>query len=220
MSEFRSIIVFWLNQARITLYYVFFGPHSWPKKSIDTSIPRTYFCNERVHICFRRQTQFWKGSHGSHLFLVGDDCLDNRGNTRAHGSGWPLDDCTTCECLYGKLNCTSEACPQLECLSDETLVIEPGICCPNCVKQPAICKVYGDPHYRTFDGETIHFQGMSVIHVAMLCPFIEWNRIVAVCGLLVRVHFHTIFAPNFSYNYKYFCSLKLACSNFATRIYF
>ena len=94
----------------------------------------------------------------------GDDCLDSRGRTRPHGSGWPIDDCTLCECLFGKANCTVEFCDQLQCKSDETLVIEEGICCPKCVKQPALCKVYGDPHYKTFDGETIHFQGMSLTH--------------------------------------------------------
>ena len=97
----------------------------------------------------------------SHVMVqpIGDDCLDRSGRTRPHGSGWPIDDCTLCECLFGKANCTVESCPHLECKSDETLVIEEGICCPKCVKQPALCKVYGDPHYKTFDGETIHFQG-------------------------------------------------------------
>lgn len=95
--------------------------------------------------------------------FIGDDCLDSIGRTRSHGSGWPIDDCTLCECLFGKANCTVEQCPSLDCKSDETLVIEEGVCCPSCVKQPALCKVYGDPHYKTFDGETIHFQGWCLL---------------------------------------------------------
>ncbi|XP_067949762.1 kielin/chordin-like protein [Watersipora subatra] len=103
--------------------------------------------------------------------VTGDDCLDSRGRTQAHGSGWPVDDCTQCECLFGQVNCTVEECPQLECKSDETLVIEEGICCPSCVKQPAMCKVYGDPHYRTFDGETLHFQGFCSYEMVKDCDF-------------------------------------------------
>jgi len=62
-------------------------------------------------------------------------------------------------------------------------VIDEGVCCPQCVKQPAVCKVYGDPHYKTFDGETLHFQGeinipighLLVGHLLLSCdrPFFD-----------------------------------------------
>uniref|UniRef100_A0A8C9W1R2 Kielin cysteine rich BMP regulator n=1 Tax=Scleropages formosus TaxID=113540 RepID=A0A8C9W1R2_SCLFO len=72
---------------------------------------------------------------------------------------WEVDECTSCSCLSGEVHCQTERCPQVACASDETPALIPGMCCPHCIPRPATCVAFGDPHYRTFDGKMIHFQG-------------------------------------------------------------
>ncbi|CAC5413568.1 unnamed protein product [Mytilus coruscus] len=81
------------------------------------------------------------------------------GVTRQSGETWKKDACTTCKCYGDSVECTKEQCIDPDCSPDYSLVTQPGTCCPVCVLQPGSCIVYGDPHYQTFDGNTVHFQG-------------------------------------------------------------
>ncbi|XP_070804020.1 kielin/chordin-like protein [Pituophis catenifer annectens] len=72
---------------------------------------------------------------------------------------WQVDECTSCTCVSGQVHCRRERCPPSTCAADETPALIPGVCCPRCVPHPATCVAFGDPHYRTFDGKMIHFQG-------------------------------------------------------------
>ncbi|XP_046559409.1 kielin/chordin-like protein, partial [Haliotis rubra] len=85
------------------------------------------------------------------------------------GDEWPLDECTRCKCIAGKVKCAIKKCPVLDCTPDEVPTVTPGNCCPVCLKQPGTCIVFGDPHYRSFDGTTIHFQGMCRYIMAADC---------------------------------------------------
>ncbi|CAG2191701.1 unnamed protein product [Mytilus edulis] len=81
------------------------------------------------------------------------------GVRRQSGETWKKDACTTCKCYGDNVDCTKEQCIDPDCSPDYSLVTQPGQCCPVCVLQPGSCIVYGDPHYQTFDGNTVHFQG-------------------------------------------------------------
>ncbi|XP_051786187.1 kielin/chordin-like protein isoform X2 [Erpetoichthys calabaricus] len=82
---------------------------------------------------------------------------------------WEVDECTTCTCVSGEVHCQTERCPQVTCASDETAALIPGMCCPHCIPRPATCIAFGDPHYRTFDGKMINFQGTCTYVLAEDC---------------------------------------------------
>ncbi|XP_076848974.1 kielin/chordin-like protein isoform X2 [Brachyhypopomus gauderio] len=87
-------------------------------------------------------------------------------NTNDH---WEVNECTSCTCVSGDVHCQTERCPTVFCASDETPSLVPGMCCPHCVPRPATCVVFGDPHYRTFDGRMVDFQGACTYVLAQDC---------------------------------------------------
>ncbi|CAI5664367.1 unnamed protein product [Oreochromis niloticus] len=82
---------------------------------------------------------------------------------------WEVDECTSCMCLSGDVHCRSERCPPLTCANDEMPAVIPGLCCPHCLPRPATCSAFGDPHYRTFDGRMLHFQGTCTYVLTQDC---------------------------------------------------
>uniref|UniRef100_A0ACB8FLC1 Uncharacterized protein n=1 Tax=Sphaerodactylus townsendi TaxID=933632 RepID=A0ACB8FLC1_9SAUR len=102
-------------------------------------------------------------------------CQDPGGSCSHHGrtfqpnEQWQVDECTTCSCISGEVHCNSKRCPPVVCAADETPAWFPGMCCPHCVPRPATCVAFGDPHYRTFDGKMVHFQGTCTYVMAQDC---------------------------------------------------
>ncbi|XP_049429825.1 kielin/chordin-like protein [Epinephelus fuscoguttatus] len=95
-------------------------------------------------------------------------CL-HQGTVYHSNEQWEVDECTSCTCVYGDVHCQSERCPPLTCATDEMPAIVPGLCCPHCLPRPATCIAFGDPHYRTFDGRMLHFQGACTYILAQDC---------------------------------------------------
>lgn len=62
-----------------------------------------------------------------------------------------------------------ERCPVLTCPSDQTVRQLSGQCCPKCVDLDGICTVFGDPHYKTFDGKFYSFQGSCKYQLVSDC---------------------------------------------------
>ncbi|XP_022244270.1 kielin/chordin-like protein [Limulus polyphemus] len=82
---------------------------------------------------------------------------------------WNPDVCTECYCKMGNISCHTQRCLPLQCPSDHIPSVDPGHCCPKCIPRPATCVTFGDPHYRTFDGMMIHFQGTCRYIMASDC---------------------------------------------------
>ncbi|XP_058580326.1 kielin/chordin-like protein isoform X1 [Neofelis nebulosa] len=93
----------------------------------------------------------------------------HEGRAVASGERWAVDVCTTCSCVAGTVRCQSQRCPPLSCGPDEAPALSPGSCCPRCLPRPASCMAFGDPHYRTFDGRLLHFQGSCSYVLAKDC---------------------------------------------------
>ncbi|TMS05280.1 Kielin/chordin-like protein [Larimichthys crocea] len=98
----------------------------------------------------------------------GVSCL-YQGTVYHSNEQWEVDECTSCTCVFGDVHCQSERCPPLTCATDEMPAIVPGLCCPHCLPRPATCIAFGDPHYRTFDGRMLHFQGACTYILAQDC---------------------------------------------------
>uniref|UniRef100_A0A8D2Q8D9 Kielin cysteine rich BMP regulator n=1 Tax=Varanus komodoensis TaxID=61221 RepID=A0A8D2Q8D9_VARKO len=99
----------------------------------------------------------------------GDGNCSHQGRVFPSGKRWQVDACTACACVSGEVRCQSERCPPTACTADETPTLVPGLCCPRCVPHPATCVAFGDPHYRTFDGKMLHFQGSCTYVLAQDC---------------------------------------------------
>ncbi|KAK2842201.1 hypothetical protein Q5P01_012401 [Channa striata] len=98
----------------------------------------------------------------------GVSCL-HQGTVYHSNERWEVDECTSCVCVSGDVHCHSERCPSLTCATDEMPSVVPGLCCPHCLPRPATCIAFGDPHYRTFDGRMLHFQGACTYVLAQDC---------------------------------------------------
>ncbi|KAF7991641.1 hypothetical protein HCN44_010442 [Aphidius gifuensis] len=81
--------------------------------------------------------------------------------TYEDGQTWKLDSCKTCECKQGQVSCAMQMCPPVpsRCPANTRLEHPKGQCCPRCKEVDGICTVFGDPHYRTFDGKFFTFKG-------------------------------------------------------------
>ncbi|XP_067391076.1 LOW QUALITY PROTEIN: kielin/chordin-like protein [Emydura macquarii macquarii] len=98
-----------------------------------------------------------------------DGACSAQGQRYQAGERWQVDACTTCTCVSGEVNCRSQRCPPAACSADEAPALTPGMCCPRCLPRPATCLAFGDPHYRTFDGRLLHFQGACTYVLAQDC---------------------------------------------------
>ncbi|XP_043728742.1 kielin/chordin-like protein isoform X2 [Cervus elaphus] len=93
----------------------------------------------------------------------------HQGRRVASGERWDVDACTNCSCVAGTVRCHSQRCAPLSCGPDQAPALSPGSCCPRCLPRPASCMAFGDPHYRTFDGRLLHFQGSCSYVLAKDC---------------------------------------------------
>ncbi|XP_053464571.1 kielin/chordin-like protein isoform X2 [Nycticebus coucang] len=93
----------------------------------------------------------------------------HQGHEVAPGERWAADACTSCSCVAGTVRCQSQRCRSLSCGPDQAAALSPGSCCPRCLPRPASCMAFGDPHYRTFDGRLLHFQGSCRYVLAKDC---------------------------------------------------
>ncbi|CAI6372010.1 unnamed protein product [Macrosiphum euphorbiae] len=89
-----------------------------------------------------------------------ETCMEN-GKIYLNGDGWKVDECKSCLCVRGQVQCAQELCPRIltSCPINMKLQTVPGSCCPQCVPMDGVCTVFGDPHYRTYDGKFFSFQG-------------------------------------------------------------
>ncbi|XP_049307049.1 BMP-binding endothelial regulator protein [Bactrocera dorsalis] len=89
---------------------------------------------------------------------VRNECI-HKGVTYMNNETWNLGPCRSCRCIAGQIRCSEMRCPPLKCNSNEVKKTLPGECCPRCIETPGTCTVFGDPHFKTFDGKFFSFQG-------------------------------------------------------------
>ncbi|KAL0128047.1 hypothetical protein PUN28_003347 [Cardiocondyla obscurior] len=116
---------------------------------------------------------------------------------RQDGEDWKLDSCESCICKQGKVRCAMPQCPLIfPCPPNSKLEHPEGQCCPRCVERDGVCTVFGDPHYRTFDGKFYSFKGpcryqlvtdcvshtfsIRVTNDARRTKFSAWTKTIAV----------------------------------------
>ncbi|KAH8284959.1 hypothetical protein KR054_003066, partial [Drosophila jambulina] len=82
-----------------------------------------------------------------------------KGVTYQNNETWDMGPCRSCRCNGGTIRCSQMRCPPVKCRANEELKLPPGECCQRCVETAGTCTVFGDPHFRTFDGKFFSFQG-------------------------------------------------------------
>ena len=89
--------------------------------------------------------------------LVAPKTCQHQGSTYQEGESWKESSCQKCTCAQGQVSCHKPACPTTKCPAGS--VEEAGECgCPRCTYKEGVCTVFGDPHYKTFDGRVFSFQ--------------------------------------------------------------
>ncbi|XP_037941774.1 BMP-binding endothelial regulator protein-like [Teleopsis dalmanni] len=99
---------------------------------------------------------------------VRSECMHN-GITYSNNETWNLGPCRSCRCTSGNIRCSEMRCPPIKCRTNELLKTLPGECCPKCVESAGTCTVFGDPHFKTFDGKFFSFQGSCKYLLAADC---------------------------------------------------
>ncbi|KAK9876873.1 hypothetical protein WA026_015904 [Henosepilachna vigintioctopunctata] len=92
------------------------------------------------------------------------------GKVYEDGQSWRMDACRSCKCHKGMPSCAMIRCNvTLPCGPGTKLVHLPGECCKKCQEVDGVCMVYGDPHYKTFDGKLYTFHGTGKYQLAADC---------------------------------------------------
>ncbi|XP_068145487.1 BMP-binding endothelial regulator protein [Drosophila tropicalis] len=99
---------------------------------------------------------------------VRSECT-HQGITYANNETWNMGPCRSCRCNGGTIRCSEMRCPQVKCRGNEELKVPPGECCPKCLETAGTCTVFGDPHFKTFDGKFFSFQGSCKYLLAADC---------------------------------------------------
>ncbi|XP_060527703.1 kielin/chordin-like protein isoform X2 [Cylas formicarius] len=91
------------------------------------------------------------------------------GNYYEDGKVWPLENpCSSCKCNRGQISCAKTRC-NTTCTSGMKEIHVPGECCSKCVEVEGVCMVFGDPHYKSFDGKIYTFQGIGKYQLVKDC---------------------------------------------------
>lgn len=99
---------------------------------------------------------------------VRSECISN-GITYKPNDTWNVSPCRSCRCNGGTIRCSEMRCTPVKCRSNEELKVLPGECCPKCIETAGTCTVFGDPHFKTFDGKFFSFQGSCKYLLASDC---------------------------------------------------
>ncbi|KAK3862056.1 hypothetical protein Pcinc_032049 [Petrolisthes cinctipes] len=143
----------------------------------------TCMCHDGYITCQRVTCPVLNCSHHHQVTREGECCpecsagarLESscilHGLTHSPGEQWQLDKCTTCVCHSGTVSCHTPPCQYLNkpCPPGMKRVESESECCPRCEEAPGTCVVFGDPHYRTFDGLLYTFQGACHYTLAEEC---------------------------------------------------
>ena len=91
------------------------------------------------------------------------------GNIYQKGDAW-TSKCDECTCgPKGRVTCTPQKCPDLRQCPPGYKLKKGNKCCDTCELEDGVCTVFGDPHYKTFDGQIFNFQGSCKYLLAQDC---------------------------------------------------
>ncbi|KRT78704.1 hypothetical protein AMK59_6957, partial [Oryctes borbonicus] len=140
-------------------------------------------CRNETSICYRETCPVLQCPL-KHQRLIGNgcckECIDEgppelqqqcryNGHVYEEGETKQIDACMECKCSDGLITCSKTMCNDSSCPSGSTPVIEKGECCPKCVETSATCMVFGDLHYKTFDGLMYTSRGVGKYQMVADC---------------------------------------------------